>query len=289
MLRILPRSEPIANRNRYPPVLATLVFALSMSALAQEPSPWNSIIGMPPPPGSGAAASLHIYLNSTSHDVTSKMTTVALGEEIQLWCGQSPKAATGPVMWLPPTGRIVGGWTVTETTAAVVPLKLDISPTTFYWTDEGTWQMICTSNSSVAETTFNVQGPSYNKLNVVGNMSSPHGQVYVYQPPDEKGWALSLGNITSPTTTRISFAATVDGVNYPQPGKLTWVQVVTESQVNVESVSATVTLCAIPPNKQWLDTEYPYAVGVTTLSDTPDINLASWGTAPTEPPEPAIA
>src|SRR6516225_5651809 len=46
----------MARRNRSLPVIASVVFALSASALAQEPSPRNSIIDLPLQPSQAAEA-----------------------------------------------------------------------------------------------------------------------------------------------------------------------------------------------------------------------------------------
>ena len=48
----------MARRNRYLPVVASFVFALSASSFAQEPSPRNSIIDLPPEPSQVAAAAI---------------------------------------------------------------------------------------------------------------------------------------------------------------------------------------------------------------------------------------
>ncbi len=46
----------MARRNRYPLLLVSLVFGLSTSSLAQEPSPRNSIIDLPPQPSQAGEA-----------------------------------------------------------------------------------------------------------------------------------------------------------------------------------------------------------------------------------------
>ena len=46
----------MARRNRYVPVVASFVFALSASSFAQEPSPRNSIIDLPSQPSQAAEA-----------------------------------------------------------------------------------------------------------------------------------------------------------------------------------------------------------------------------------------
>jgi len=203
-----------------------------------------------------------IYFMNSTNDVTNPhpTTNVALGQQIELWCGSQNAKGSWPTVTWSVTGETVGGY-IHGTKGEVISTNLAPNPVTFYWTTLGTKTVTCTPNGEKPITaTFEVQGPTS------PSVTATLGDVQVFE--DAKGiWWLGLGNVdtTKPGITFTNNTAEVPGGNF------LWVQ----------KVSKEYTLfCAGGHSKTCqfataLDTVFPYPSTTSSPTDSPDISLTS--------------